>query len=290
MLSQKEIKQIIERLDSVAGTNQLLREIKKLDDTGREIILQAISTELSSAKKEQVLTYLKSAVTETDKVVRNWLIKGISSTYVYGSNLTVRQLKSISFKPAPHLPKLKPITVEMLNTVPAMKPHLEAVNTLLSDAYLDFGNTMNGYVKGAERILNDTLKKQVRSKIAEGRLEGASVAEIKKVVREGFSDRGFTVLLDRGGREWTLDRYSEMLTRTHLLKSNNDGVINRASDFEVDIVEISTIGSDDELCASQEGRIYSISGKSKEYEPLGDNDPPYHPNCRHTLLMRPDLE
>ena len=288
-MNQKEIAKHIASLDSVAGVGTLIREIKKLDDKGQKIILRAISTELTEGKKQQVLMLLKSEVNVTDKAVRDWLVKGISSVYVSGANFSVKQLKSIGFKPVAGMPALKPLTVEMLQTAGSMKPHLDAVNNLLSEAYLNFGSTMTGYVKGAERILNNTIKRQVRSKIAEGRLEGASVREIKNIVKESFSDTGFTVLLDRGGRQWTLDRYSEMITRTHLLEANNEGVINRASDFQVDIVEVSSHGATDALCAEQEGKIYSISGNSEEHEPLGDNEPPFHPNCAHTLLLRPDL-
>ncbi len=181
------------------------------------------------------------------------------------------------------------ITVTTLINDPAYSVHLEAVNTLLSNAYLDFANTMTGYVKGAERVINEAMKLQARNRIAQGRLEGAAIRDIKKEVKKTFADQGFTVLLDRGGREWTLDRYSEMLTRTQILNANNEGVVNRASDFGVDIVQVDSHGAQDSLCSDQEGKLYSISGTSDKYPPLGNNSPPFHPNCRHTLLLRPDL-
>jgi len=410
----------MEGLDSLTGVNELMKTVKALDDEGRKILLKALGEQLTDAKKQSILAQLKGLVTPADAKIKNWLVQGISKSYVAGMNsaqkfatinlqpkgvtlfkwvggdkgaaraeinalagnvdpfnlggihfaldpqsskefgdvltasilpkqyklvelksllpasarnlsaddmlaranilaadkgMTVLQLaKAQGFdgviypsnenqgkwvalnetvaktKLIPTIPTGAPsLTVQMLQTVPFMKPHLQAVNALLSDAYLDFGTTMTGYVRGAERILNDALRKQIRSNIGAGRLEGEGVAAVKKVVKETFSDRGFTVLIDRGGRQWSLDQYSEMVTRTHIIKANNEGVVNRAGDFEIDIVEVDTHGAEDSLCEPQEGKIYSISGKSKNYPPLADNDPPFHPNCKHTLLLRPDL-
>jgi len=280
---------ILAKLETTADVKQLLKIVKGLDNEGRKLILDAIGTELTVTKKAQVMNMIKSSAVSADAGIRDWLIQGISASYVSGMNQTIKNLKSIPFK-TPKGMELKPMTVDLLRTVPEMKVHLEAVNTLLSDAYLDFGNTMSSYVKGAERILNDTLRRQVQQTIATGRLEGDSVKEIAKTVKSAFEKQGFTVLVDRGGNKWSLEQYSEMLTRTQLLSANNEGVTNRAGDFNIDIVEISSHGADDPICAEQEGKIYSISGNSEEYEALGDNEPPFHPNCRHTLLMRPDLK
>ena len=277
-------------IDTKVGLNNLIRVVNKLDDKGRTLILNALNSQISDGTKQKVLVELRTHVSATDIEVRNWLVKGISTSYVLGANLAVKELKSISFKTVAGMPPLTSISVELLQSALYLKPHLQAVNALLSSAYLDFGNTMTGYVRGAENILNDALKRQIRSTIAEGRLEGSSVADIKKIVKSTIGDRGFTVLLDRGGREWSLGNYSEMITRTHLIKANVEATINRASDFDVDIVEISSHGADDALCVDEEGKIYSISGKSENYEPLDGHEPPYHPACRHTCFLRPDLQ
>ena len=277
-------------LDTEVGLRKLISVINGLDDAGRRVLLNALSTQLSDAKKIQVLALLRSQVAQTDVAVRDWLVKGITASYVIGANYTVKALKSIGFKvPASLGGGLRTISAELLASAPFMKPHLEAVNTLLSSAYLDFGNTMTGYMKGAEQILNDALKRQIRSSIAQGRLEGTAIADIKKVVKETIGDSGFTVLIDRGGRQWQLGTYSEMVTRTHINKAANEAAINRMGDFGVDIVQISEHGATDELCSSEEGNIYSISGDSPNYEPLDGHEPPYHPNCTHNIIPRPDL-
>lgn len=276
-------------LDTAAGVNQLIAIVNKLDAQGRALVLNALNTQLSDAKKIQVLTQLRAHVTATDAAIRDWLVRGIGISYVAGANFSVKVLKAIGFKAPAGAPALTPITVELLQSAPFLKPHLQAVNTLLSSAYLDFGNSMTGYVRGAEQILNDALKRQVRSQIAEERLSGSSIRDIKNVVKETIGDSGFTVLVDRGGKDWSLGRYSEMLARTHINKAANEAVINRNSDWGVDIFEVSAHGASDEACSSEEGNIYSLSGDSPNYPPLAGHEPPYHPNCTHNLIPRPDL-
>ena len=283
-MAKVDTKKIIAQLDSLADVNALLRIVKKLDDAGRQILIEAIGGQLSDGKKQQVLALLRGQILGQDKALRDWLTQSINKVYVAGMN-QANKLYSVATGKAVGAK----ITVSLLTTTPNLAPHLQAVNALLSDAYLNFGKTMDGYIKGAETILNDALKRQIRSNIAQGRLEGAAIKEIKATVKDAFVDRGFTVLVDRGGRQWTLDRYSEMLAKTQIIDANNEGVVNRASDFGVDIVEISDHGATDDACQSQEGKIYSISGNSDNYPPLAGNEPPFHPNCGHTLLLRPDL-
>lgn len=276
-------------LDTAVGLNKLIAIINTLDDAGRKILINAINQQLSDGKKQQVLALLRQHVAATDTAVREWLINGITASYVAGVNFATKQLGQIKFLIPAGAPKLAPIDIALIRSAPFMKPHLEAVNVLLSSAYADFGSTMTGYMKGAEQIINDALKLQTRSTIAMGRLEGTAIGDIAKTVKNNFSDNGFTVLIDRGGREWQLGRYSEMVTRTHINKAANEAVINRMGDFDVDIVEVSSHGAIDEACAEQEGELYSISGNSQNYPPLDGNEPPYHPNCTHNLIPRPDL-
>lgn len=277
-----------ESLQTKSGIRKVVAEMRKLDDAGRAIMLRAISEEMTQAKKEKTLALLTSQVSETDKHIHLMLADAITESYVIGVNLVHRQLRQIRFKPVAGAPTLRNITPVILSTSPDMKPHLQAVNALLSGAYLDFGNTMRGYIQGAERILNETLKQQIRSNIAVERLKGTSIYDIKKLVRKEFEDRGFTVLLDRGGRQWTLDHYSEMLARTHTMRANNEAVINRAADFGVDIVEVK--GTDPcTMCQEYIGKVFSISGQSNEYPKLME-EPPFHPRCRCGLLLRPDLK
>lgn len=272
-----------EKLLKDANIDALVATMQTLDSEAQEHLLDALGSELTDKKKKVILSKIQQAAIVADGKVKAWVVPAISGTYVGGMQAVDDQLKKLGFKTA-----LGNITVELIKSVPEMQPHLAAVNALLSDAYLDFGSGMTGMVRQSEHILNDALKRQVQSKIALGRLDGSDIRKIKNAIKETLGDKGVSVLVDRGGRQWSAKAYSEMLARTHLIKANTEATINRAGDWDIDIVEVSSHGTLDDLCLSFEGNIYSLSGKSKNY-PLLTQRPPFHPNCKHTLLMRPDL-
>jgi hypothetical protein len=95
-------------------------------------------------------------------------------------------------------------------------------------------------------------------------------------------DTGFTALVDRGGKHWSIDSYAEMLVRTHVIKANGEGTKNRLLTNLVDLVEISKHNSSCPICQPYEGKVYSLTGGSKGYEKAPEL--PIHPNCRHTYL------
>ena len=276
----------IEAMMTAANIDELSAVMATLNEEGRKIILDGISSKLSDAKKKQLMSAIRDKVAIADNATRNWIVQGVGASYVMGLNHTDAVLAKFGMTS-----DLGEIKIEILKTAPSLKPHLEAVNALISDAYLNFGNAMSGYIKGSERILNQAVKKQIRSQIAEGRLTGQGVAEVKRTIKSTLADQGFTVLIDRGGNQWELSQYSEMLARTHLLRANNDAAMNRALDYEVDIVEFSSHATTCPICAPLEGQCFSISGNSSVYDPLSGNEPPddTHPNCEHTLMLRPDL-
>ena len=188
------------------------------------------------------------------------------------------------------VPPDKKVTEGTIKTDPNMTGHLYAVNALLDDTYLDFGKGFNDYARGAEKILNEATRRQMRNKILEGRLKGSSVQKISKEIQGNLQNKNFQFsLIDRGGKKWSIADYSNMLTRTHLIKANNEGTINRANEYNIDIVQISNHATACPTCMKYENKIYSLSGSSKKYPQL-DLQPPFHPNCRHAILLRPDLD
>jgi len=279
-ISQAQIEHLIAQAD-IQGLRAIVDE---LDGEVRAIVEKVIKQPLTEAKKQAALKEVRAAVGQKDATVKQWLVTAVPLLYVAGMNAANRDAKNQHVSITGKL-SFKTITVENVRDDPQYKSHLEAVNAALSESYLDFANGMNGVVRGAERVLNEALKRQIRLTTAQGQLTGSSVQEVAKEIRELLADQGFSVLIDRGGRQWTLQRYSEMLARTHLLKSSNEGTINRAGDFGIDIVEVSTHSNvPDQLCLDMEGRRFSISGKSDTFPKL-TLSPPFHPRCRHTLQL-----
>lgn len=267
---------------------ELLEIITKLDDQVRAEVLKAISSQLTSTTKTATLGSIKTIIQGSDSQIKDWIVNAVVDAYVEGSNVMYGDLTKLSVKPGSSNVVSTAITADMIRQIDLLSVQKEAVNALVSDFYLDFANGMNGLVRGAEHQLNEALKRQIRARTIAGQLTGQSIQKIAKDVRSVLGDQGFSVLIDRGGRQWSLKSYADMLVRTHIIKSANEGSINRYLSYGLDIVQISTHTGSCPICQQYEGKIYSISGESKEYPKL-DITPPYHPRCRHTYLPRPDL-
>jgi len=275
--------EIDKKIVSDAGVEELVDMVAALDGSGREIILQSLDKELTETKKKELIARITKTVLVTDTKIKEWITNRLPLVYISGMNQSGEVIAKIQGKKMP-----EPLTLELLRGSAEMSPHIDAVNRIMSDAYLDFGNAMSGYVRGAEHKLNNTMKQQIQRKLAVGRLDGAGAKEIAETIVRDLGDQGFTVLLDKRGTQWSLERYSDMLARTHVIRANNEGTINRCLDYQIDIVEVSAHKTQCKICGPYEGKKFSITGKSRNYPKL-EVQWPIHPNCRHSLLPRPDL-
>lgn len=107
--------------------------------------------------------------------------------------------------------------------------------------------------------------------------------EYKRLLRQGVS--GF---VDRSGRQWSLDTYSEMVVRTTTREAVVQGQVQRMADAGVNLARVSQHASSCSICRPFEGRLISLDGSLTEFQGQSVADtsiglPPYHPNCRHTI-------
>jgi hypothetical protein len=85
-----------------------------------------------------------------------------------------------------------------------------------------------------------------------------------------------------GGRNYTIRYYAELIARTELRKAQSEAVKNLCEEYDNDLVEVSDHNTICDECKEYEGKIYSLSGESREY-PMLSEEPPYHPNCEHHI-------
>jgi len=281
---------VMQKIIEESRLDELVSIVVKLEDDVRAEVLKAISKQLNLQSKNSTLTAIKRIIKGSDQQIKDWIVTAVADSYAAGANLAYLDIKKLSVSVGGDSGVLlEEFTADKIRQIDLLSVHKEAVNALVSDTYLDFANGMNGLVKGVEHQLNDAIKRQIRAQAIAGQLTGRSMANISKEVREVLGNQGFSVLVDRGGRSWSLKQYAEMLVRTHVMKSANEGSINRYLDFNLDIIQISTHTGSCPICKPYEGKIYSISGNADKYPKL-DVQPPYHPHCRHTFLPRPDLQ
>ena len=107
-----------------------------------------------------------------------------------------------------------------------------------------------------------------------------------------FADRGISGFVDSAGKKWTLDSYATMAVRTGVMKASTAGKRDRFEASGYDLVIVSDHSESCPDCNEWEGRVLSLTGKTKGYPTLAEAEAAdlFHPNCRHEInLYTPGL-
>jgi hypothetical protein len=113
-----------------------------------------------------------------------------------------------------------------------------------------------------------------------GRSRQAVAPQILDFFQRRIEDGNF---IEINGRHYNLRKYSMLVARTEMRKSQSSGVLNSCKQYDNDLVEVSNHGTTTPICEPYEGNTYSLSGRTKGF-PYLDTSPPYHPNCQHFLI------
>lgn len=145
------------------------------------------------------------------------------------------------------------------------------------------------------RAMNDNIVAALRdatvSAFREQAVGGLTNAELKKVLLQKWKtvakDPKNLQFVDKRGRVWDTDTYINMNVRTNAMNVYNDALVeNIGKATGSDLVMVSRGGDPDcRLCFPWEGRILSITGKTKGFPTYDDAKRAglFHPNCVHTL-------
>jgi hypothetical protein len=162
----------------------------------------------------------------------------------------------------------------------------EAVKTLADDVMAYYREAFSGVKRSALKMLNEAAKMRVTALLAEGKISGDTRQQISDRIA-GLLKQGFIALVDKGGRQWNIEAYANMLTRTMLVRTANQGIVNRLGQDGYDLVQVSDHLGECELCRPWENQILSVSGKHPGYKAVDlaySSGEIFHPNCRHRLL------
>lgn len=110
--------------------------------------------------------------------------------------------------------------------------------------------------------------------------------DIARAVKQG----GFG-FVDKAGKRWALDTYTEMAVRTTTREAVVQGALARMASHGIDLARVTSHGSSCQICVPWEGRLVSLDGGRRDYEgeaatdlgALPNGGPPFHPQCRHSL-------
>jgi hypothetical protein len=163
-------------------------------------------------------------------------------------------------------------------------PQIVAViNTWEKAAAKKFDQAFAPMLSKADQIYTDTIYKAV----AKQQMGISGRQAIAEACSE-WSQQGLQALTDSAGRQWTTEAYAQTVVRSNMTQAATETQFTRMEELGEDLVEISSHLGARPLCEPYQGKIYSLSGTSKNYPPLsstsyGDPAGLFGINCRHVM-------
>lgn len=222
-----------------------------------DILTKNINKQISDIKKESTNVLEETIPLEFDIVVEATLNK-LNGNYISDS--------------------LKKINAE------ATKELIENTSQYLTSAIDNLGRSLNSIIQQVNKEM-----------LIKGKYVGKeAIKDAQHSLKQKLVDQGI-LTVQAGKKRLGIDYYSKMVINTTAREIQNRAILNVAQSEGYDLVKVSTHPNPCKICLQYAGRVYSISGKSKEYPSL---DVAYsgthmnlHPNCKHTLsIYIPELD
>lgn len=234
-------------------------------------IVHGVSDDYNVRRQLQLIDRIDAILNQLGAKTRDWLDQEVPKHYMYGTNDALKQMSRL---------KLPVKYDEAFGVIDR-----EAVNALISDASLSFGNSLTTAKRSTQKVLTDASRREIRMRLAEGRIAGEAKNTIVDSIKSHFLEKGIIGLTDKAGRDWGIDRYANMLVQTKLTEARNTGMANKMAANGYDLVIISDHGASDS-CADYEGEVLSLTGATPGYKTIDEAQADSHlfgPNCRHAM-------
>lgn len=186
------------------------------------------------------------------------------------------------------------------NNLMMKSPH--AFAQLHSDAIRELSlelryNIRGGLAQVGRQILryldssrDEALRRAGLESSAEKAATGSTIVDMKKNMVDKLQKQGFmTVQYGAGSKAYQvpLDSYAMLCARSTTRESGNLARENQLTSNGYDLMKMTEHYPTCELCATLQGRVYSISGADKRFPPLSrayeSGYHNVHPNCRHVM-------
>ncbi len=155
-----------------------------------------------------------------------------------------------------------------------------AINTLTDN----LTHRLNDAVNTVGRRVEDVYRREGLRLAALQLSQEKPLDEATDTLVSRLRKQGVTSFVDKGGREWKLDTYAEMVIRTVSSEAVFTGTQTSIIGRNFDLVTVNKVRDPCPKCEPYDGNTYSLSGRSKKYPKLGIVFP-IHPNCRHFITL-----
>jgi len=281
IIGEKKINVLVKRFETIE--NRIHDKVQ---------ILNATDT-INNSFYNKVRKGISADYEDLRKTTVKWSKKAIPSTYDQNVRIQTSRIKNLKIKPPKTTTYRKLIANQIATSSKA---------ALVSDFDATLLLGLDGGNKTLLRLINYTQQLNVAEKtidkiVEKGIEKGQSTFTVKKQIQKKLMnqalDKKYITIVNKNGdpMQWTTSKYAEMVARTKLTETQSISTVNTAAGFGSDLIQISSHNTTTRVCLPHEGKIYSISGNSKDFAPLTEL-PPYHPNCLHTtsVVFRETLE
>lgn len=163
--------------------------------------------------------------------------------------------------------------------------HKEAIELIAENIVNNLNEATNLVGRRVEDEIRNISLDSTTNKFA----TGSTIKQMQKELANNLIDNNVTSFKDRLGRNINISAYAEMIARSIVAETQNTCVMNTMFEHGNDLVKMSTHFGTCSVCATYEGRVYSLSGKDTRFPSIntvpgfkaGYNN--IHPRCRHRI-------
>jgi hypothetical protein len=170
------------------------------------------------------------------------------------------------------------------------------VNNSIKSSLTDYATGIDNGIKKLAGVLRQTQQKLITERAINNAIEegfdttktwAGSKNRLLLEMLNKIKDGNIIAITDKNGnqRNYDASKYAELVVRTRMRESETNAIKQTALAYDTDLVMVSSHNTSCPICQEYEGKIYSIGGLSKDFPQL-DEEPPFHPNCLHLLIVQ----
>lgn len=256
---------------------QLPANVKTLIDIYQKAQADLIKTIAEKEAKGNVVWYQKTLLKQVNaqikilnKKARKWTADTIPGEYWKGAEAANKSLTSMG------------LDVATVNTFAGL--HKRAINILATNTVQDLVDANLFVGRQIQDVVRQVGLDVISNKIA----TGVTVKDAKRALIQRLVDEGINGIRDKRGRTINLASYAETVARSTTREATNTATLNQLTSLGYDLVKMSSHLTSCKICASLQGRVYSISGSDPRYPKLTQAYSGAHMNihtrCRHVIM------
>lgn len=262
--------------------SKLFRLEKALDKVLQSTILAPNRT---AAYWRGIRREVNSIYNDMEKVYNKWVIDNLPTAYsksIYFEERKIRRTVK-AYKKIP-----KKTATEFINA----QYSKSVVTALIDDSIRDYTRASTLGEKNVNRYLSEAKKTTNNLWLAGEDITGLNMINSmkanpsnKKLINNMLNSQYFQVIDKNGNtRNYTNRYYAEMVQRVKWHEAQSAAVRGVAANYDTDLIRVSSHNTTTEICQQYEGKVMSLSGKSKDF-PVADQVPPFHVNCIHFITV-----